>query len=497
MNNILYIIAALLLAAAPVAFAQTYDLSLDNGVIHIGVETDEYGGAISYLSLSGETRNLINNHDRGRQIQQSYYAGQGLDRTAEGQHPSWSPWTWNPIQVGDAYENSSQVMEANKQGNEIYVKTQPLLWDMNNELAECYFETWITLDKSTAHVHNKITIFRTDDLWTTVANRHQEMPALYSIADLHRIFAYEGNDPFTKAALREITGSQPPSWEHWGQSLPTEKWAALVDNTLWGIGVYNGDADLFAGGLNGMPGGGEFDAFAGYITPIGIEALDKDTILEYEYDIIVDELDNIRAFVYNAEGFPDYDGDGLSYEQETDDLNLFLPGIQNPFNPSEDDSTGDNGNATPDSIPDGQNDWDGDGMSNADEFQQGFDPVYPGNFAPWTDSDGDGISNLHELEDLDSITPGIQNPFNMDIADSTSDNGNPNPDGIPDGRNDWDGDGMTNADEFDWGFDPTNPMDFGNVPVASPIAQAILAALIIGLSCLVIIRLGTTDRHAE
>ena len=170
MRRTLCVVVLLSLSVAAIAVGQTYDLDLDNGIIHIGVETDEYGGAITYLSVSGETRNLINNWDRGRQVQQSYYAGEKIDRTAEGQHSAWSPWWWNPVQAGDAYGNSSHVLEATSDGAEIYVKVQPLLWDMNNELAECHFESWITLDKNSVHVRNKLTCFRTDDRWTVASH---------------------------------------------------------------------------------------------------------------------------------------------------------------------------------------------------------------------------------------------------------------------------------------------------------------------------------------
>jgi hypothetical protein len=72
-----------------------YTSFLDNGVIKVGIDANN-GGAISYLSQAGSTTNLINTFDRGREVQQSYYAGSDLDRLAEGQHPSWSPCSCTP-----------------------------------------------------------------------------------------------------------------------------------------------------------------------------------------------------------------------------------------------------------------------------------------------------------------------------------------------------------------------------------------------------------------
>lgn len=279
----------------------TYDEYLDNGVLRVGVEVDEYGGAITYLSLSGETRNLVNNHDRGRQVQQSYYAGESLDRTDEGQRSNWSPWPWNPIQVGDTYGNSAKVEKVTNDGESIYVKTIPLLWDMKNEVAECFFETWVRLDKNTVHVRNKLTSYRTDDRWG-VSLRSQELPAVYTIADLFRLKTYEGTAPFTQAPVKEISNNGPP-WAGWGKELPTEKWAALVNDELWGVGVYNKETELFTGGFHGTPGGDEFDASTGYVSPLRKVALEKDDTLEYEYDLIVGTLEEIRAFAYAAEGY--------------------------------------------------------------------------------------------------------------------------------------------------------------------------------------------------
>ncbi len=295
---------AVLLCASAAPEGPTYDEYLDNGVIRVGVEVDEYGGAITHLSLSGRGRNLVNNHDRGRQIQQSYYAGDPLDRTSEGQRKNWSPWPWNPIQVGDTYGNSAKVEAIFNDGQLIYVKTIPLLWDMNNETAECYFEMWIRLNENTVHVQNRLTSHRSDDKWS-VSRRAQELPAVYTIADLFRLKTYEGPEPFTRGPLIEIENNGPP-WATWGSVPSTEKWAALVNDELWGVGVYNRETELFTGGFHGTRGGGEFDNSTGYVSPLKSVALQKHDTLTYEYYLIVGTLDEIRAFAYAAEGYDYY-----------------------------------------------------------------------------------------------------------------------------------------------------------------------------------------------
>ncbi|MEM7388067.1 MAG: hypothetical protein AAF514_24290, partial [Verrucomicrobiota bacterium] len=71
----------------------------------------------------------------------------------------------------------------------------------------------------------------------------------------------------------------------------------------------------------------------------------------------------------------DRDGDGLRYEDEVRDLAPDVPGVQNPFDPFQADTTGDQGQTLPDGIPDGQNDFDGDSVSNAMELLAGSDPI--------------------------------------------------------------------------------------------------------------------------
>ena len=97
---------AVLLCSAAQLRAQSVDAFLDNGTVRVGVSR-AYGGAITWLSTNGGG-NLVNNADKGRQIQQSYYAG--ASRKATNQCPAWSPWPWNPIMVGDCAGRPSPVL---------------------------------------------------------------------------------------------------------------------------------------------------------------------------------------------------------------------------------------------------------------------------------------------------------------------------------------------------------------------------------------------------
>ncbi len=72
------------------------------------------------------------------------------------------------------------------------------------------------------------------------------------------------------------------------------------------------------------------------------------------------------------------------------------------------------------------------------------------------DRDRDNLLDYDEIRDLVPEVAGVQNPFLSDQPDRTGDDGSMVPDGIPDGLNDFDNDGQTNAAEFLAG---TNPVD--------------------------------------
>jgi len=115
---------------------------------------------------------------------------------------------------------------------------------------------------------------------------------------------------------------------------------------------------------------------------------------------------------------------------------------------------------------------------------------------PPPDSDGDGLLDSWETRDLDPDTGGVQNPFNPLAPDSTGDSFQDTPDGIRDGLNDWDGDGMSNADEFRFGYDPIDPMSWGEVPALTFIGAVALALLVV-TAAKRIMDCPTRDRNQE
>lgn len=261
------------------------------------------GGSICHISRGLNERNIVNIHDEGRYIQQSYYAGENRDRRHEGQSPNWSPWNWNPIQGGDYAHNGAKIVKYEVMDGKSYVACIPMQWDMNGYPAEALMEQWAEVEGNLIHVRNKITCHRTDTIYGSPVIRDQEIPAVYPISSLKHLYSYFGNKPFEDDNLDRpevVEIKLGKSGSFWGKypDVP-EKWMAFVDDNKWGIGVYSPMAERFlAGRYSDSTEGEAYSKATSYIAPLCSKALDKNSVFEYDYYLIVDNLDKIRKTIY-------------------------------------------------------------------------------------------------------------------------------------------------------------------------------------------------------
>jgi hypothetical protein len=266
-------------------------VSIRNRFMSIGVDT-MHGGAISSLIDNHVGENLINCYDQGREVQQSYYAGPDPYR---GAHWGDNPWPWNPISSGDAFGHHSTILDMNSSDAEIYVKSRPLQWALNDVACNCSFETKITLDANGAFVRNRLVNFRSDR--TDYGARQQELPAVYTIGTMYKLWTYDGSAPWSGGPLSQV--SYPVPGPPWASFTAAENWAAFTVGSApyYGVGVFHSNVSFFLGGFSGTQGqGGSQDPSTGYIAPRGTRDIVWNDEFVWCYHLAIGYVADIRAY---------------------------------------------------------------------------------------------------------------------------------------------------------------------------------------------------------
>jgi hypothetical protein len=274
---------------APPAPRMTF---LDNGEVRIGMDL-ALGGAVTFISSKDHPANIINSADLGRQIQMSHYSGPWpFEVGGKKPNPAWAGLGWNPIQTGDCYMNPSMVLEHRNDGKELYIKCVPMQWPLNNVPGDCIFETWTTLEGPVIHLRCRCTNERADK--TAYRPCPQELPAVYTISRLWRLMSYTGDKPFTQDQLSHVTNDWRRPWP-WTRFMATERWAALVDDDNWGLGVFKDDGGEFHGGIYGDARSEDpKHGSTAYVAPIHMENLDHNIVYEHRTEFVVGKLGDIR-----------------------------------------------------------------------------------------------------------------------------------------------------------------------------------------------------------
>lgn len=267
-------------------------LFIDNGVAKVGIDRS-MGAAITWLSWKGNPGNAINIHDPGRLLQQSYYAGKTLDRKADGQSKSWSPWSWNPIQ-GGGVNSWARVTDFRRIGDgRLHSETVPKLWDMPNEEAEAVMEQsteFVAGMPNVVMVSNRLTCKREKgDRWGDAVPRHQELPACYFTSRFRNVEMYLGEGKWE--GVKQPTG--PP----WGKAEPPLNIMACFADDGQGIAVFSPASDKHWNfGPHGKydPEAKPADGPCMHLAPIGVAKLGPQSILEYSYWIILGDKPEIE-----------------------------------------------------------------------------------------------------------------------------------------------------------------------------------------------------------
>lgn len=267
---------------------------LENESFRLGVKLD-WGGAIGEFTDKRQAvyGNLLNEHDTGRLVQQSFYGPAEIPGYENGVFMG-NVWNYNPVQGGDQFGYRSKLVAFEQTGNRIKIVSRPLDWAKENSPTMTYYTNVYTLAPSGVKVENTVIDFL-ETPWTP---RHQELPAFYSISALGNFVFYDGDKPWTDDGLQVLRDL--PFWGggesyHTVKEGNTETWCAWVDDENYGVGVFTPIAEILLAGRHEYNGSASpLDNATNYVAPLCIFALEYDEPFSYTYYLTAGPLREIR-----------------------------------------------------------------------------------------------------------------------------------------------------------------------------------------------------------
>lgn len=283
---------------------------IENQRFKLGVDVG-WGGAVSYLEDKACTipdlGNLVNRHDTGRLIQQSFYGVQENDEYTPGISFD-TKWRYNPVQGGDQYNNASRLIDLVVTETSIYVKAQPQDWSLDNQLTPSYMENTYTLYDDRVQVDNRFTDYSG---WEHPF-AGQELPAFYTVSYLDTFVWYNGEDSWTGDTLS--SKNNLPFWgDHAGQCTfilrekNTETWCAWINGSDdYGLGVYAPNIDQLKAGRYLYDGSkSDMAESTGYVAPVNILKMVSFEPIEYSYLLTAGSTAEIRGIFTQYKDFTD------------------------------------------------------------------------------------------------------------------------------------------------------------------------------------------------
>ena len=274
-------------------------LYLDNGQVRLGVDRAA-GASIGYFGESTTRRNLLNHHDKGRFIQQSYYGAK------DGSDWNGKPWRWNPVQGGGWRGEPARTLAFTNTATTLYAKTLPKHWATGADLPEVVMEEWIELRERVAHIRFRMSYSaRAGDFQSPLPGQsaapggafkppahppaHQELPAVFADFALTNLVYYKGTTPWTGGALTR----RVPSWPNEYEKGLSENWAAYVDARDWGLGVFfPGTTEVTCYRAAGKPG--PAGSGCSYLAPIRTLAVTNGFKLECDVFLGIGKVEDLR-----------------------------------------------------------------------------------------------------------------------------------------------------------------------------------------------------------
>lgn len=276
---------------------------LENNSYKIGINL-VWGGGISYIEDKNcpdrYLKNLINQHDAGRLVQQSYYGTNGDNKYTPGDY-NGTRWPYNPVQGGNLAADHSRIIDIVVEDYSIYIKSQPQDWGKANSITPSYMENVYTVYNDRIQVDNRFVDFA----FYNNPYRDQELPAFYTVSYLNSFVYYDGSDSWTNDELSYKKGL--PFWgttnalERQQCLFPlrqsnTETWCAWVNQNIdYGIGLYIPNIDFFLAGCHAYDGSKDASKNStNYVAPLNQLKIVSGEPIEYSYIITTGSVTDIR-----------------------------------------------------------------------------------------------------------------------------------------------------------------------------------------------------------
>lgn len=245
--------------------------------------------------------NLINKHDTGRLVQQSYYGSSlGYDDVYYGK----DHWGYNPVQGGNQYNEASKIVDLEYTENYIYIKCRPLDWALPAEdISPAYMEAKYTIASGCVNVWCRFIDFS----GLPKVHTSQELPAFYCVEPLNRFVYYSGSEPWT--GDKNLTYQNDlVFWPDMGYPnfTSTENWAAFIgeNDDSFGIGLYIPHNANFLAGIfdrgNTTENDPSLSLATSYIAAVSWVDFESYKPIEYNYYISTGTTDEMRSNFNNV-----------------------------------------------------------------------------------------------------------------------------------------------------------------------------------------------------
>ncbi len=276
----------------------------DSGVIVAQDAQSRYDG-----KLLTDSVNLINRNDTGRVIQQSYYGTNGESDSYEPGEFMGSTWSYNPVQGGNKYNESSKLVDCKITSDKIYIKCRPLDWAKEADcITPSYMEATYTLINGCVKTDCRFTDF------SDYNHRYcsQELPAFYAIEPLGSFRYYGGNAPWTDDS--SITRRDDLIfWPDAGYPNfnTTECWSAFTnyEDDGFGIGLYVAGSESVLAGVFNRNGEISKDPSesspTSYIAVVRNIELTHFKPLQYSFLLCAGKVSEMRSIFYENRGLTD------------------------------------------------------------------------------------------------------------------------------------------------------------------------------------------------